>query len=200
MMAVTHTNRRGQIYYLHQGRTNTGKPRFFFSQKAEGDLAEAIPEGYEIYEKSSAQVFLRRAVPSRITGEEVEAVKQGLCQAGVRHFLVEKEANAVVVHTPSQSESELRDFTEKLGGGLLGGLFGNRLAAWREDQLRTGNYTAMMRFVLADEGRRLFSAQRWCFRGSIDSWIAIGGRPAGLADLVRRYAPHLEKESFFDLM
>ena len=49
-MPVTHVNRREDTYYLHAGTTRTGKPRYWFSRIAEGDLVEAIPEGYEVYD------------------------------------------------------------------------------------------------------------------------------------------------------
>ena len=42
-MAIEYVNRRGDTYYLHQGKTKTGKPTYFFSRKKEGTLAEAIP-------------------------------------------------------------------------------------------------------------------------------------------------------------
>ena len=58
-MPVTHTNRRGQTYYLHAGTTRTGKPRYWFSTKAEGELVDPIPEGHEVYENPDAQGFLR---------------------------------------------------------------------------------------------------------------------------------------------
>ncbi|WP_165233980.1 hypothetical protein [Aquisphaera insulae] len=50
-MPVTHKNRMDQVYYLHAGTTKTGKPRYWFSMKADGELAVAIPEGHEIHEK-----------------------------------------------------------------------------------------------------------------------------------------------------
>jgi hypothetical protein len=31
----------------------------------------------------------------------------------------------------------------------------------------------MMQFILDDKEERLFTAQRYCFRGSIDDWIDI---------------------------
>ena len=42
-MTVTYTNRKGKTYYLHQGKTKKGNPKYFFVQHAEGDLVEAIP-------------------------------------------------------------------------------------------------------------------------------------------------------------
>ena len=66
-MPVTHVNRKRDTYYLHAGKTKTGKPRYWFSKSTEGDLVETIPEGYEVYENPDAQVFLRKIVPQLVT-------------------------------------------------------------------------------------------------------------------------------------
>ncbi len=55
--AVTHINRKRVTYYLHVGKTKTGKPRYYFSTKTPANTASEIPEGYEIYENPNAQVF-----------------------------------------------------------------------------------------------------------------------------------------------
>jgi hypothetical protein len=54
-----------------------------------------------------------------------------------------------------------------------------------------------MQFLLEDEQRRTFTAQRYCFIGSIDDWIDIGHGP--LRKLVKRYVKHLGQESYFEL-
>ena len=60
-------------------------------------------------------------------------------------------------------------------------------------------YQKVLRFTLIDEDTRRFAAERWCFLGSIDNWIDLSGG-GELAGLVKRYAPHIGKESFFELM
>src|SRR3989441_11655883 len=55
-MPITYTNAKGKTYYLHQGTTKTGKPKYYFSMENEGHLAEAITVGFEIYENPNAQV------------------------------------------------------------------------------------------------------------------------------------------------
>jgi hypothetical protein len=70
-MAIEHINRKGKTYYLHEGKTKTGKPKYFFSMKSEGNLVNKMPEGYEIYENPNAQVFLRKIQPQIVTPEEV---------------------------------------------------------------------------------------------------------------------------------
>ena len=62
-MAVEYTNRIGKTYYLREGKTKTGKPRYFFSSNKDGkgEAVKEIPEGFEIYEHpENAQVFLRK--------------------------------------------------------------------------------------------------------------------------------------------
>ena len=60
----------------------------------------------------------------------------------------------------------------------------------------------VMRFTLVDEEARTFRVQRWCFRGSIDRWIDLylAGSEGNLKDLVKKFCPHIGKESFFELM
>ena len=77
-MPVTHVNRKRQTYFLHEGKTKTGKPKYFFSKDSERTLLDAVPDGYEIYENPNAQVFLRKAMPQVVTDEEVAAVQIGL--------------------------------------------------------------------------------------------------------------------------
>ena len=61
------------------------------------------------------------------------------------------------------------------------------------------HYSPMLQFLLVDEQRRLFSAQRFCFRGAIEDWIGIGSLDT-LTTLVRMYVKHLGKESYFELV
>jgi len=53
--------------------------------------------------------------------------------------------------------------------------------------------------VLRDREAATFALKRWCYRGSVDDWTYALAQ-GSLEELVRKYAPHLGKESFFDLM
>lgn len=79
-MTVTHTNRKGQTYCLHQGITKSGKPKYFFALRDQGNLVETVPQGYEIYENPNSQVFPRKIRPQIITYEEIASVKAGMRQ------------------------------------------------------------------------------------------------------------------------
>ena len=37
-MPVTHVNRKREAYFLHEGMTKAGKPKYFFSKDSAGEL------------------------------------------------------------------------------------------------------------------------------------------------------------------
>ena len=51
---------------------------------------------------------------------------------------------------------------------------------------------------IVDARKRLFSVERWCFRGSIDNWIPLDDGGA-LRAVAEEYVPHLGQASFFEL-
>jgi hypothetical protein len=188
---ITHTNAKGKTYYLHQGTTKTGKPKYYFSMDSEGQLPDAIPTGFEVYENPNAQVFLRRIPTKIITDEERQVVEDGIHKyADVQDYKIDVKGNAIVVYTADQDIDALVNLFQDVG------------SMRDEAQIRSAirreiTYSPMLQFVLSDEKRRVFVAQRYCFRGAIDDWIDLGHGP--LATLVRRYVKHLGKESYFDL-
>ena len=64
---------------------------------------------------------------------------------------------------------------------------------------RSARFSPVLRFTLADETRRTFFTERWCYLGSIDDWVEIS--PAGL---LRRWVewtvPKVGTDAFFELM
>ena len=191
-MPITHINAKGKTYYLHQGTTKTGKSKYHFSMQSEGTLAETIPVGFEIYENPNAQVFLRRIPPKIITEEERQIVEDGMRKyAEVRDYKIDVKGNAIVVYTADQDIETL--------AGLFQGIYPDpttnpQLLTLLRNEI---HYSPMLQFLLEDEQRRLFTAQRYCFRGAIDDWIDIGYGP--LTQLVKQYVKHLGQESYFDL-
>jgi hypothetical protein len=191
-MAVIWQNRREDIYYLHEGRTKTGKPKYYFSRSDEGMIVDNIPDGYEIYENPNAQVFLRKKMVSRIKDEELDLVERGVRQyTDLKNFIVDRKERTITVFLPDQDledlKAELQRFafvsTEKLND-----VFEKSLT-----------YSPMLRFSLESEDQREFLVQRYCFLGSIDDWVYLESS-SSLRDMVKKYCKHLGKESFFDLM
>jgi len=190
-MEIQHVNRMGDTYYLHEGRTKTGKPKYYFSRKREGTLVAAVPDGYEVYENPDAQVFLRKVVPRVVTDEEVGTVERGVRElAKLAYFAIDVKGPSIVVHLPNGNVAFLE--------GILASRFGRDPAEMDRQVQRFLSYTPMMRFTLRDENARWFTVDRWCFLGSIDDWFPLSG--GDLETLVARYCPHLGRESFFELM
>ncbi len=191
-MTLEYVNRKGKTYYLHEGKTKTGKPKYFFSMKSEGTQVNTIPEGYEIYENPNAQVFLRKIRPQIITPEEVGIVREGVKHYGkLEYFIVDVKGTQIVVYLCDQNVDALMELASiRLAGNST------RLKDTLSHAL---SYSPMMQFVLEDEQTRAFVVERWCFRGAIDNWIYLDSS-TNLKALVKKYAPHLGQESFYDLI
>jgi hypothetical protein len=192
-MAITYTNAKGQTYFLHHGHTKTGTPTYYFSRRSEGQLAESIPERFEIYENPNTQVFLRRIPPKLITEEERQIVVDGMHRyASVEAYRLDVKGKAIVIYLPDQDRDTLtRMFREYPATPAEQ----ERIMKVLQQQLY---YSPMLQFILVDEHRRLFAVQRYCFRGAIDDWITIG-MPNTLATGVSTFVKHLGKESYFEL-
>lgn len=216
-MVVSYVNRKGDTYYLCEGRTPKGNPKFYFSSKKPRQRVATIPDGYEIYEKpDSAQVFLRRIVETEITPDERRFVLE-TCRrlTGTEAVLVDVTEDSLVVYfadappaifAPTVSEEAVEGILRQFGGNvaLRKALFGDespesslkkQAESWRVSR---GTYLPLLRFTLTDQQQRLFAVDRWCFRGSIDDWFPLSFEQT-IDEAVLKYAPHLGRESFFDL-
>jgi hypothetical protein len=194
-MGLEYVNRRGERYYLLQGTTKTGKPKYYVSRKPGGVPVEEMPPGYEFYESPERSiVHVRKVRPTRVLPAERTLLEDLIRQvAGTTHFRVEVEGDSLVVYAPGTDPAA--------SVAVLSRIFGADFAAAEQaDQwtARHATYLPMLRFTLAEEGKRSFAAERWCFRGSIDGWHYLtGGKP--LQTQAAAYLPHLHQESFFDL-
>ncbi len=186
-MAVQHTNARRQVYYLHQGVGKTGGPNYYFSLTDDGDLATAIPPGFETYENPNGQVFLRRVRKQLITDDEAALVQKRLQRfRHLRSCRVDVKGHAISVYTPDQDVEALADLWPDADP-----------QEFKASLARCLTFSAEMRFVLADNVKRLFIVQRYCYSGSIDDWIDVDG-PDELPKLVK-YLRHLGKDSFYEM-
>ncbi len=189
---IKYINFRGDTYYLHQGKTRTGKPKYFFSMKKDGALAREIPDGYEIYENPNGQVFLRKTQTRIFTDEEINIVEKGIKNfAKLKIFKTDTKKNQIIIYLPDQDIGALKE------------IFSDYLLPndprLEQSLRRSLTFSPMMRFILVDERDRIFQVERMCFLGSIDDWIFLDS-DNNLKRLVKQYCSHLGKESFFDLM
>jgi hypothetical protein len=58
--ALSYTNRKGQIYYLHAGTTKTGKPRYFVAKTIGDGALDELPPGFEIVETINRFTWSKR--------------------------------------------------------------------------------------------------------------------------------------------
>src|SRR6478609_5223927 len=118
-MPVTHVNRKRDTYYLHAGKTKAGNPRYWFSKSTEGDLVDAIPEGYEVYENPDAQVFLRKIPPQIVTPTEIATVRDGLKRfAPDQDCVVDIRKEDIIVYHAERHPLDASEFGLGPGSGL----------------------------------------------------------------------------------
>jgi hypothetical protein len=187
---VEYINRRGKTFFIHSGKTKSGSRKFYCSTKKEGEIVADIPRGYEFYENPNAQVFLRRRQHRIIFKYEIALVEKELHKHREPiDSKIDVKKNIVTIYAVDQDVKSLRELVRSY---------------YRNDQdletfiERETTYTPVLRFILDDEEARLFVAERFCFMGSIDDWIWIGG-PDSLGSLVTRFVRHVGRQSFFDL-
>ncbi|MFP4477736.1 MAG: hypothetical protein ACLFOY_19425 [Desulfatibacillaceae bacterium] len=199
-MAVTHKNRKGMTYYLHEHKTRTGKPRYVFSTKKGDNLVESLPPGYEIYESpKDGRVFLRKARPTEISEIEKKLVEKHLGKLpSPGNYIVDLEQDAIVVYEADRDT----DHIDSIIGGFMntGELKGRRDKGRGGEQMARSmsTFSAKMRFVLSQKDLRWYRVERFCYLGGIEDWIDLEG-PDSLGKLAEKYIKHIDKESFYDL-
>lgn len=194
-MTITYTNRKGVTYYLNRGTTRTGKPRYSFAREPKGEPVEQIPEGYEIRENVNGVVSLAQTRPQQILPDEVAVVEAAL----KRHrkpgnYRADVKGKRIVIYERAGPDMDALAPLIR----ALGGISEARQAHLQETLDLGARFSPVMRFTLLDEQDRTFSAQRWCYSGSIDDWIDAGA-VGPLKRLARKLIPKLGTEAFFDL-
>ena len=191
-MPFQYTNRRGKTYCLHEGQTKSGSRKFYFAQKAEGDLVEKIPDGYEIHENPNGQVSLRKIQPKIITDSE-KALGDKYLQRLARNtrYMADVKGKVITIFESVQDVDLLEELFENISG--------SRPVDNKAILQQITSFMPVMRFILEEEAERKFRVERYCFLGSIDDWMDLGdsGR---LEILVKKYVKHLGKDSLFELM
>jgi hypothetical protein len=194
-MTLEYTNRRGDKYFVLQGKTKTGKPKYYCSKRSEGVGVEQLPEGFEIYEHpENALVSVRKTRPTRIQEFERELVERLAAELAQPATIVAVEENALVVYAsdvnPAQSVRLVEMLTTSFSPSVR-----QKQVEW---VARNAHYSPMLRFALTDEDERLYSVKRWCYRGRIDDWIHLRGGMT-LESAARKFLPHVGDESFFEV-
>jgi hypothetical protein len=74
-MSIAYTNRKGVTYYLCQGVTKTGKPRYYFGREPKGEPVDEIPQGFRISESVNGRVSLVKDRAMQILLKEIAVVE-----------------------------------------------------------------------------------------------------------------------------
>jgi len=198
-MPFTYTNRKNRTYYLCQGLTKTGKPRYYFAREPRGTPLEEIPEGYEIRESVNGTVSLGKVRAILLLDEEIDLVKKAVqAHPQAQNYRVEVKPQQITIYERAGS-----DFDEVLNAfGLdLGtlGLSSDRIQKLEAIDQMYAQYSPVLRFVLVDAQNRRFGAQRMCFLSGIEDWMDIAYAEP-LADMVAAMVPTLGTDEFYELM
>ena len=188
-MPFTYTTRRGKTYYLHTGPKRGGGIQHYVSTDPDGPVAEAVPDGFEIYETPNGQVYLRKVKPALIRPDELALVNAELNkrQTSQHCDLADVNGKEIVIHEGDTHIETLRAINIRFSERGL-----------EEYAARNAQFTAVMRFVLKDKDQREFAPERFCFRGRVEDWISIG-EPVPLLKLISIFFKHLGRESMYDL-
>ena len=191
---MKYVNRRGDVYYLFQGVTKTGKPKYYVSLKAESNAGvqiNSLPSDFELFESPiDSRVSIRRRIPSDICENELQFVQERT-NAMVQNVKtrVVCEGRSIVIYE-SASPDEFKSMATAFGG---------LTSKFVEVMQSSSPMSPAFRFKLIRKKERVFEAQRFCFRGGVEDWISLH-HEGTLDELCQYYLTHLGKESFYELM
>ncbi|MBN2147202.1 MAG: hypothetical protein JW726_07425 [Anaerolineales bacterium] len=197
-MPISHTNRKGQTYFLHQGITKTSKPRYFFSKTAAPDALEQVPAGHHIEESVNGIVSLVKDRQQLILPEETQLVEDALHRHPKgNNYRVSAKGKQIVVY-------------ERLGPDAedMADIFGKTLLMYSRQELLEGmqslldknaQYSPMLHFKLVNTADRTFCAERATYVSSLPEWVNICDC-GPLQELVDEIIPLLDTDEYFELL
>lgn len=225
---AAYINRIGHEYFVHQGITKIGKPKYFASQKQEGAL-EKMPHGFIFGESINGVVTIQRPKPVLVSEVEIELVKQKLTEfPSLKHYRVEAKGKEILIYEPmgmesinelakASSYSMLDDLRAMLGPKFDDALskaandmgisvrdlkFANAYAARKKRKKSTEQ---MIRNIQYD------AVMKFTFNPSLEQyqverrcyrgeehWLFLGSGP--IEKMLKKFIRHIGKESFFELM
>ena len=186
--ALSYTNRKGDTYYLHEGKTKTGKPRYFFAKTVrEGALCK-MPTGFEVSESINAVVSVRRKRDGKpaVPDADVEVVRAAVKRnRRLLDYKVRVVGRAIVIFEPDRRRADMQ-----------GATFGLQLPqSYIDKVMKQTQYSPVMRFEQQGNDYTVF---RMTYRG-MGGWsypLDDGPLPA----MVSKYVRHIGTDRFFDLM
>jgi hypothetical protein len=191
---LAYTNRLGRTYYLHQGTTKTGKPRYFVARSIRAKALFEMPTGFEFTESINGVVSVRRIAESETTIPEsdVELVRSALLQhEHLERHQVHCISDEIVIYEPREVYSD--SFLSETFG-LISTQAKRRIADFRQ---RSVKYDPVMKFVPALSTGEVYAAFRMSYRGE-GGWhqFAIGD----LEKLAGNYVWRIGTDELFEIM
>jgi hypothetical protein len=141
-------------------------------------------------------VSLVKDRPALIQPEEVATVEAAVQQHPEAHrYRVAVKGNRIEVY-----EQVGPDYNALISELHISGLSRLGLAEHlRSLEERHAQYTPVLRFLLLDQSRRQFGAQRMSSLGGIDDWLELHGQTGPVTKLARALIPTLGTEQFYEL-
>jgi hypothetical protein len=194
-MPVTYTRRKGLTYTLCQGTTKMGKPRYYFAREPKDQVLAQLPAGYTISESVNGIVSLVKDRPPQLHASEIATIEAQLHKhPKSRNYRLGVKSDRMEIYELVGPDPQTLIAALRRESVLSPGM-AERLQAERD---RYGQFTPVLRIILADPERRTFRAERMCWLGSIDDWIDV--EPHGpIEKVVRALIPKLGTDAFFEL-
>ena len=192
-MPYSYTNRQGKKHFFRAVQTKTGKYRYYVTSSDNfEDLIEEVPRGFEVAElPEDAKVVIRKKKPLLVMQEEKEIVHDAIAEfSGVKDFFIHAEGKVLSVfhsqfnYTGGQEDNLSRE--EAIG------YYGVDIERWMR-------FSTTLRFILIDQEKRLFQAERVVFMSFFGHSFHPIGEPGLIEDVTREFGQHLGKESFFQI-
>lgn len=190
-VAFSYENRLGVRYYLHEGKTKTGKSRYFFARAVRDGALTQVPRGFEVTESINGVVSVRREKHAEISIPlaDVKLVEEAVDRhRHLRWFKVRAIGSAMHVFEPHPRPDEVRSIAEHA-------FFVGRIEQYVEERMAKAQYAPVMKFEMEADHYVVF---RMTYRGRGGwSWPLATGK---LPSLLKKFLPSVGTEKFFDLM
>ncbi len=188
--AFAHTNRSGTTFYLHEGKTKTGKPRYYVAKTVGPGACAALPKGFEVSESINGVVSVRRksAMENAVPTTDVAKVETAIrSHPHLEGYVARAEGDAIVIFEPQPRPEELRRMAQMYGSF--------RTEAFVTERLKRAQYTPVLKFER--EGAS-YAVRRMTYRGKGGwSWSLEAGE---LPALVKKFLPKVGTDDFFELL
>lgn len=190
---MSYTNRKGQVYYLHAGKTKTGKRRYLVAKTTGAGVLSEVPAGFEIVESVNAVVSVRRIDPSarKVPETDLSRVRAELAKhPHLRRYRADVVKGEIIVFEPTGGLSD--ELARHLEASFQMAPF--QLEQHRSEFDKDTRYSPVLRFAPV-EGQ--YAVSRMTYRGDGGwSWVLDRGP---LGSLVPKYLNKLGTSAFFEL-